>query len=381
MVRVDVRPDLIRWAIKRSQKREELYRKFRNLSEWERGTVRPTLRQLEEFAKATATPFGYFFLPEPPEEVLPIPFFRTVERERVQKPSPDLLETIYTLERRQEWMHEYLIEKGYEPLPFVGSAVLSDDPVETAREMRRVLDLNEGWASRHRTWTGALRALQDAAENAGIVVSVNSVVGTNNFRRLDPEEFRGFVLIDEYVPFIFVNGADAKAAQMFTLAHELAHIWIGKSAVFDLRDLEPADDPVERQCNRIAAEFLVPSEELKSYWPEARQEKSPLQAVARKFKVSEIVAARRALDLGLIDRETFFRFYRDSLGRERRAKREEDGGQYYYTQIRRLGRRFVETVVRAARAGDLLYHEAFRLTGIYGDTFEKLAARVSGERL
>ena len=328
----------------------------------------------------TGTPFGYFFLSEPPEEDIPIPFFRTLEGKELQRPSPDLLEMIYTLERRQEWMREYLIKQGCGPLSFVGCAGLSDDPVETARNMRRVLGLDGEWASRCRTWEDALRTLQDAAENAGIVVSVSSVVGMNNHRRLDPEEFRGFVLIDEYAPFIFVNGADAKAAQIFTLAHELAHIWLGKSAAFDLRNLEPAGDPVEKRSNLIAAEFLVPSKEIRAYWPEACREDEPFRAAARKFKVSEIVVARRALDLGLVGKEIFLDFYNEYLNREKRNIKKENGGQFYPTQTRRLGRRFVETVVRAARHGDILYHEAYRLTEIYGDKFEKLAAWISGER-
>lgn len=379
MVRIDVKPEMIRWAVERSRKREELYKSFDSLPLWEKGSKKPTLKQLEKFAKATGAPFGYFFLPKPPVEEMPIPFFRTIKDEQDRSPSPDLLDTIYALDRRQEWMREYLIEEGKEPLPFIGSAHPSDNPAETARKIKQVLGLEEGWATLHRTWTEALRTLLNAIQNVGIVVSISSVVETNNHRQLNPEEFRGFVLIDEYVPFIFVNGADAKAAQMFTLAHELAHIWLGKSAVFDLRNLEPSDDSLEKLCNRIAAEFLVPSEELTNYWSEAQQEEIPFQAVARKFKVSEIVAARRALDLDLIDRGTFSRFYRDYLERERRAKREESGGNYYHNQIQRLGRGFVETVVRAARGGDLLYHEAYRLTGAYGETFEKLAATVLGE--
>lgn len=380
MIRVSVEPALIKWAVLRSRKRDELYLKFPKLSEWEQGIGQPTLHQLEDFSRMTGTPFGYFFLSEPPEEDIPIPFFRTLEGKELQRPSSDLLEMIYTLERRQEWMREYLIQQGCGPLSFVGCAGLSDDPVETARNMRRVLGLDGEWASRCRTWEDALRTLQDAAENAGIVVSVSSVVGMNNHRRLDPEEFRGFVLIDKYAPFIFVNGADAKAAQIFTLAHELAHIWLGKSAAFDLKNLEPAGDPVEKRSNLIAAEFLVPSKEIRAYWPEACREDEPFRAAARKFKVSEIVVARRALDLGLVGKKVFFDFYNKYLNREKQQIKKENGGQFYPTQARRLGRRFVETVVRAARHGDILYHEAYRLTEIYGDKFEKLAAWISGER-
>jgi Zn-dependent peptidase ImmA (M78 family) len=73
----------------------------------------------------------------------------------------------------------------------------------------------------------------------------------NNTRKLDPEEFRGFVLSDRYAPLIFVNGADFKSAQMFTLAHELAHLWLGRDGVFDLQDLQPGNSDVERFCTQL----------------------------------------------------------------------------------------------------------------------------------
>ena len=128
---------------------------------------------------------------------------------------------------------------------------------------------------------------------------VNGIVGNNTHRKLDPEKFRGFVLVDDYAPLVFVNGADSKAAQMFTLAHELAHLWFGSSAAFDLRELQPADDETERACNRIAAELLAPEHELRDAWTAALQSPNRYQVLARQFKVSELVAARRLLDLGL----------------------------------------------------------------------------------
>nr|BAL56841.1 hypothetical conserved protein [uncultured Acetothermia bacterium] len=245
--------------------------------------------------------------------------------------------------------------------------------------MREVLGLNAEWVANQRTWTDALRALQERAEAVGIFVVTSSVVGNNTRRKLSVEEFRGFVLVDEYAPLVFINGADGKAAQMFTLAHELAHVWLGKSAAFDLRNLQPASDKLEQTCNRIAAEFLVPEDSLRDFWPEARQQPDPFQAIARRFKVSEIVAARRALDLRLITRDDFFAFYEDYQRREREASASgEEGGNFYATQTMRLGRRFAQTVIQAVREGALLYHEAYRLTGLYGRTFERFEKHLRG---
>ncbi|BCW92317.1 MAG: DNA-binding protein [Thermoanaerobaculum sp.] len=374
MTRVEVNPRLLRWAVDRSGRAAAVEHKFPKLRQWLEGASAPTLRQLEAFARETATPFGYLFLKEPPEEALPIPHFRTVRDQLPRRPSPDLLETVYTLQRRQAWLREYLENRGEEPLAFVRSASKRESPTAVAARMREVLGLQPDWARSHPTWTQALADLRDRMEDIGITVVVSGIVGNNTRRKLDPAEFRGFVLVDEYAPFVFVNGADGKAAQMFTLAHELAHVWLGSSAAFDLRDLQPALDEIEEACNRIAAEFLVAEAEFRQAWPSARGEAEPFQALARRFKVSELVVARRALDLGLVSRDQFYEFYEAySADERRRAARRAEGGNFYATQSLRLGRRFAEAIVRATKEGIVSYGEAYRLTGLYGHAFELCA--------
>jgi Zn-dependent peptidase ImmA (M78 family) len=292
MMRVDVKPDLFLWACKRAARSVDELAKKQSMSKlpaWIRGGERATFKQLEKFAQATRTPFGYFFLPEPPKEAIPIPDLRTVGNQYMGRPSPDLLDTIYTMQRRQAWLREMLIECEAEPLEFVGSARLTDDPEAVGREMRR------------------------AIEKLNIMAIINGIVGNNTHRKLDVEEFRGFALSDEYAPLIFVNGTDAKSAQMFTLAHELAHIWLGESALTDIGPVSRPSQEAEIWCDRAAAEFLVPVRELKTYWREVRQEEAPFEAIARRFKVSPIVSGRRAMDLRLVDRETFFAFYQEYI--------------------------------------------------------------------
>jgi len=281
-------------------------------------------------------------------------------------------------------MREFLVDQGEEPLPLVRSAQQNEAPAVVAQQIRDALDLATGWAARKPTWTAALGALREATENAGILVVSNGVVGNNTRRKLDPGEFRGFVLVDDYAPLVFVNGADGKAAQMFTLAHELAHVFFGSSAAFDLREMQPADDPTEQACNRVAAEFLIPERELRQVWPSAHNDQEPFQTIASQFKVSVLVAARRALDLNLIDKNAFLDFYRDYLRDERRRAggRTEGGGDFYANQNMRVGRRFASAVARAAKEGKLLYSEAFHLTGLYGRTFDNYVTnlRIRGRR-
>ena len=218
------------------------------------------------------------------------------------------------------------------------------------------------------------RMLLQRVEDIGVLVNVNGVVGNNTHRKLNVTEFRGFVLVDEFAPLIFVNVADAKAAQMFTLAHELAHIWYGASAIFDLQNLHPADGGIERLCNVVAAEFLVPREEIVNFWHQVRDVADKFQLLARHFKVSEIVAARRALDLALVTKAEFFEYYEERREVDFQGRGASSGGDFYANQSFRIGRRFAEAVIRATAEGKLLYSEAYRLTGLRSKTFSTYAA-------
>lgn len=147
---------------------------------------------------------------------------------------------------------------------------------------------------------------------------INGVVANNTHRKLDVGEFRGFALSDDYAPLLFVNGADAKSAQLFTIVHELAHIWLGESALTDVGLITRNSHNIESWCDWAAAEFLVPARGLKAFWREVSREESPFETIARHFKVSPIVAGRRALDLRLVDREMIFAFYHEYIAKERR---------------------------------------------------------------
>jgi Zn-dependent peptidase ImmA (M78 family) len=386
MSRVAVNEGVLRWAIDRAGLTPDgLESKFPKIRQWVEGKTQPTRRQLESLAKVTLTPFGFFFLPEPPEVRLPIPHFRTLGDTIPSRPSPNLIDTIQLMQRRQEWMREFLTEEGQDPLQIVRSIKNDTPPESIANHIRNALRLDEGWAAQQRTWEEALDFLRKAMEDAGILVIINGVVGNNTHRKLNPGEFRGFVLVDMYVPLVFVNGADAKAAQMFTIAHELAHVFFGSSAAFDLREMQPADDPGEQACNRVGAEFLVPERKLRQVWPSIKNNTDPFQTIARQFKVSVLVAARRALDLQLINREAFFDFYHTYQidERERREAASRAGrGDFYANQNKRVGQRFALTVARAVKEGKLLYSEAYRLTGLYGSTFDSYVEylKIGGRR-
>lgn len=384
MIKVEVKKQLISWARERAGLEvRDLIKPFPKFHEWEDGTSFPTLKQLEKLATRLCAPLGYFFLPAPPEERLPLKDFRTVSNDLIEQPSPNLLDTVFSMQQRQAWYKEFIIDEGAGPLTFVGSATTQNSPEQIASDIRRILAMNPGWASLIPTWTEALNELRVKVEDAGILAVWNGSVGNNTHRKLDTDEFLGFVLSDPYAPLIFINNADFKARQMFTLAHELAHVWLGSVGVLNFQNLNPVDSDVEQFCNKVAAEFLMPKDEAIEAWKSAKDSPDPFQLIARRFKVSPLVAGRRALDLGRITKQQFFDFYNAYWDNERRkmaaARKKGGGGDFYANCDFRIGRPFAEAIMRATHEGKLLYREAYKLTGLSGTTFDKYIRLVGSE--
>jgi Zn-dependent peptidase ImmA (M78 family)/transcriptional regulator with XRE-family HTH domain len=368
MLRPDVKPELLQWARQRANLTpEDLGRRFPKLTAWEQGEAKPTLRQLEDFARTTHAAIGYFFLPEPPVERMPIPDFRTVGNKYIEHPSPDLLDTLYLCQQRQTWYADNARGTGAEPLKHAGAARTTDDIVITATAMRDALGLNLDERRAFPTWTDALRRFIEQADAMGILVMVSGVVGSNSHRRLDPDEFRGFALADPLAPLVFVNGADTKAAQMFTLAHELAHIWLGQSAVSDAQAAGVPEHEVERWCNQVAAELLVPLAALRREYRRDANTAQEATRLARHFKVSTLVILRRMHDAGGLTRNQMWDAYQAELERLRAIPR-GSGGDFYLTLGARASKTFARALVVSTLEGRTSFTEAFRLLG-----FKKMA--------
>ena len=314
--RVNVKPATLRWACERSRLAPAiLAKRFPQLPAWESGEKRPTLKQLEAFCRTTHAAVGHFFGGDPPDEPVPIPDFRTIANTPVGKPSGDLLDAVYLCQNRQYWYEEYARMEGEPPLPFVGSAALTDPVERVAADIRRTLGFDLEERRRLGTWTEALRSFIAQADDAGILVMVSGVVGSNTRRKLDPGEFRGFALADPLAPVAFVNGADTKAAQMFTLAQELAHIWLGESALSDSEVRQAPGHRVERWCNEVAAELLVPLAVLREEHRAGQELRSELNRLARRFNVCTLVVLRRMRDAGFLRSDE----YRTAYDSERNA--------------------------------------------------------------
>jgi len=271
---------------------------------------------------------------------------------------------------------------GFSRLAYVGSATVADRPELVAEAMRQSLALSIADRQQLPTWTDALRQLIAKAEEAGILVMASSIVGSNSHRKLEVAEFRGFALADDLAPLVFLNGADSKAAQMFTLAHELAHIWLGESGVSDPEAGSVPGQQIERWCNRVAAELLVPLEDLReAHQPDAPVAKE-IQRLARLFKVSTLVALRRLFDAGFIDQATLWRSYRQEVERIRGLDRGgSGGGDFYRTLGARTGKLFARAILSSTLEGQTLFQDAFRMLGVRKTSTFYEAARELGVML
>ena len=357
---------VLRWAVQRARLHDEdLSARFRKWPLWLTGEAQPTLKQLEDFARLTHTAIGYFFLPEPPALALPVPDFRTLCDEELREPSSALLDTLYLCQQRQDWYRDYARVHGLSRLAFVGSAQVNEAPQAVAERMRAALMLSTEERRQLPTWTDALRQLIAKAEEAGVMVMASGIVGSNSHRKLDVGEFRGFALADDLAPLVFLNGADSKAAQMFTLAHELAHLWLGATGVSDSEVGQVPEQGIERWCNQVAAELLMPLESLRVAYQPGTPVPDEIQRLAREFKVSTLVALRRLFDAGFLDQARLWQHYRDEQARLRALERHgTGGGDFYRTLSARTSKRFARAIVTSTLEGQTLFQDAFRMLGV-----------------
>ena len=368
-----INPNILRWMRERAGLDAGDAARFAHISpeqlaRWESGECQPTFLQAQKLAQALHAPFGYLFLTEPPAEKLPLPDLRTVGGAPVPRPSTDLLDTIRLSLQRQTWYLDYLQNEGADSLPFVGRFA-TDAPIRAvAADMRAVLgiDVEKGQCN----WEGYFRQLIDAAEAAGILVMRSGIVGNNTHRPLDVAEFRGFAVSHPLVPLVFINSADAPSARLFTLMHELAHIWAGSSGISNVSPGNARREEVF--CNAVAGEFLAPHDVFTALW-EASTASLPerVAELALRFHVSRLVIMRRALDLSLVNHAAYWQHYQAELAAFR--GKPGGGGNFYRTASVKNSKRFTRAVLAEALSGRLLLRDAGRLLGVQPGKLRLLA--------
>lgn len=362
MTKANINTEMLTWARERSGIAvPDFARKCGvtedRLLEWESGKRAMTFNQAMRFAQKAYVPFGYLFLARPPEELLPIPDLRTLEGQGVPRPSAELLDLVKLMLQRQEWYREYLQQHFADANPYVGRCSSSDPVATIVTDIRACLDV-----AAHPTrgkWEDYYRDLVQRIESLGILVMRQGDLG-HYTRPLRVEEFRGFAIVDDYAPMIFINHNDALGARLFTLIHELCHIWIGQSGVSDGNTGSQRQEEV--LCNAVAAEFLVPEEEFRALWQDNIEHwEGNLPPLEAHFHVSTWALARRALTLSFISSAQYSRYIAEQ--KDRYKKREGGAPTYYQTRKAQISGLFSRAVVGEALSGQLLLRDAGELLG------------------
>lgn len=363
MTKALINKKMLTWARERAAMDIATFAKRMSVDEdrlvnWEEGAESITFVKAMEFAKKAHVPFGYLFLNEPPVEQLPIPDLRTVDGKGVGKPSAELFDLIKLMLDRQDWYKDYLISNLAPRVKCVGRATLDDSVNDVVRDMRDFLDVPK--RPTRGKWDDYYRELVSKIESIGVSVMRQPYID-HHTRPLNVDEFRGFALCDDYAPMIFINHADAPGPRLFTLIHELCHIWLDESGI---SDGDPGNKRAEEIfCNAVAAEFLVPGKEFKGKWRfDVADWRDNLPELEAHFHVSKWVIARRALTFNFIDNENYSEFIRgEREAFKNRDKGSGSGPSYYITKQAQISHNFSSAVTAEASTGRIMLKEAGNL--------------------
>ena len=359
--RIKINKEIYIWAINESKKDfEEIEYKFKDIEAWISQDKFPTFRQVEDLANFLKVPLGYMFLDEPPKTDIIQSEFRTIGN-KIPEISKELKDTLYNVGRKRDWLSEYRREKGWEKLiPDDFSDLSSKDINTICVSAKEFIDLDEFWYKEHRDNVSAFKYIREKLENSGITVMQNGVVGSNNHRKLNIKEFRGFLLYDDIAPFIFINNNDSATGKIFTLIHEYIHFLLEEDDIFIDEDAELKNGN-ERKINKITAEFLMPTSHIEELWDDSRLQTEQIEDLGKLFHVSAIALAIKLKDMNKINQQLVNEIMQHTNAGLENSVKSGGGGNYYYTSRSRFGDSFLSSVIQGAESGDISYTHAFKL--------------------
>ena len=384
-VRISIKPAIFNW-IMQNINIDELKAKLKEeFLLWMSGEKTPTFNQLEQFSKTTNIPFGYFFLDKPPIEQMGLLEYRTVDSLNLSHPSRNLVDTVYEMEDVQEWMRNYIKNSDLGELTYVGIYKNVDDAAKIAEGIRKELGLEYNWFLESSGSWDSFKLIRERLEKIGTLVMMSGIVGANTHRSLDVNEFRAFTLIDKYAPLIFINTNDSPNGRLFSLVHEMTHIWLGENSFYnDRQNHVNGISRIETLCNAVAAEILAPANLFDSSWSEFDNTDiyEKINDIAAYFKCGATVIARRALDKGFIDKSIYSNIAELAVNKYKEQKKgQASGGNYYNTLRTRVDNRLVHALNNSIYEGKTTFIEAYRLTHTNRKTFSELVRMVSGAEL
>ena len=381
-VNVNIQPAIISWALSQTSEEKLGTKLVDNIKHWLDGTKSPTFNQIEDFSKKSHIPLGYFFLQTPPIEQISLLEYRTLDSIQLTNPSRNLIDTIHDMEAVQEWMVNYRKEWNYDTISIVGSLKGITDISVIADTIRKDLGLNIAWYKDCGNPSEAFNKVRGLLEECGIVVMMNGIVGKNTHRALDVNEFRAFAMVNEWAPLIFINGADSAGGRLFSLFHELVHLWIGENDLYnDTKYSANGIKPIEVTCNAVAGALMVPKTVFLEKWNNNTNDDihEKIKELARMFRCSSSVIARRALDNKKIDQNVYNMVIADAIEAYIQTKQEKSsGGDYYRVARSKLDGVFVRALCESVNSGRTSFTEAYRLTNTTSKTFSEVASGLGG---
>ena len=345
------------------------------LNALEYGMNEPSRPVLVEMARVYRRPLLTFYLSEPPEKGDRGADFRTLPAEHSDADDALLDALVRDIRARQSMARAVLEDmEEAEQLGFIGSRRMEDGPAVVLEALRGLLDMELTAYRRQRNVTAAFKLLRESAEKAGVFVLLKGNLGTHHTDIVDTDIFRGFAIADNIAPFVIINHHDARSSWSFTLLHELTHLILGQTGISGAR----AENDIERFCDDIASEYLLPKEGSKSL---AFSDNTNFEEIvewinqfSNESKISRTMVAYKAWRGGGIDREMFNRLrsaFREQWLREREERREQarrrertGGVNPYVTRRYQLGQSLVNLVRRAMSSGELTTSKAAKLLGV-----------------
>lgn len=383
--RAFITPEVLKWARETAKMSEtdaaaKVSVKSEKITEWESGESQPTVNQAIKLAKSYQRPFAVLFLPEPPTDFQPLQDFRKSGSKEL---STAVTFIIREIQKKQSWISQLNQENEESTIPFVGRFSLRDDPKIVAKDILRTLSINPTNYGE----TNPLKKWIDQAEQNGIFISRTSFIHTR--LKLDKEELQGFAIADPYAPFVFINSADWGAPQLFTLVHELAHIWIAQTGISNNVDIEVKGKlhPVELYCNEVAANALIPEEVFDRISPDSFLTSRQVFRIAKMLGVSSFSLIYRALNLKTINLEQYRGLkrqatieFKEFLAREKikkaKQKKNPGGPSPYLLKLNRNSRLFTQIVLDGFNGGRIEPNLASNLLSTKSNKFHKLEERI-----
>lgn len=384
-VRIKIEPAILEW-VQNQVNIDNIKQSLKvNFLKWLSGEKEPTFRQLEDLSKVTHIPLGYFFLDTPPIEDKTLIEFRTIDSVELLNPSRDLLDTITEMENLQTWMANHLEQDGFEKLMYVGAMKKNDTVEEVASDIRDKLSLTINWFEEFDNAWDSFKGIRTKLETIGIIVMMNGIVGANTHRALNIDEFRAFTLVDDIAPLIFINSNDSNGGRLFSLLHEITHIWYGINSLFNDNSTGKSNiKELEVKCNAIAAELLVPNSVFVRKWKRSVSNNivDNVKELSRFFNCGTTIIARRAFDNGFITKNEYIEIARSAIESFKLSKSNiKSGGDYYNTALTRIDKRVLNAMYDSAYGGRASFTEVFRLTHTSRKTFDSLVQKSRGDIL